>query len=1119
MTHMHAHGIACMHIADSSADYSKMYHNILFFMQLQVCILIQLVCFFYAAVFAGIAYLCVFVYALWVYLPHTAEMHRTGLPQKPDHFVNREQELEMIMESVTGSISHRSRIITVTGSPGYGKTTLANVCCHRFVSQGIPVRYVDLQDVCTIKGIVVKILYAVGSTVREPSMQQLSLWASQRQNGALVLVLDNVDCFTLSGDELKKKFSHLIKDFIVKPSLAIHVILTTQYHLSYIDSFKLVELDRLSETHAKELLLYRNPSLTANVTTTLAYFTDGNPLALQILSALLHMSNAPPIQTLLKEVHFDPVKALSPDSMHEKLNHVLKVAISYLSDEDRQCFLIVCQFPSSFDDASATVVLSHFVNESESTCLRHLQDRSLLEYNRNTQRYAVIPLLKVFVNSTSRQYREMASQFIPVYAKHLLHTAVMKQSLSEVHLQNYMKANFLGIQYLMNRYSLSNNALIFTNVDIILPFALSTFNILPLLQPVDVVEGFWFSVQKMTWNFMSKGFGGQCNEYLEEAIEFESLLADYMLNAHRNNTLGVTRLSRRAQSVQFDKLHLLVVSNCTKSITLLRYLGHLAKCSRDEGVYQNILKAIMKLASSKNNSTIDADYDIGVIYFDLNEYSLAVEFLNRSLMNNPGTQQLDAARTMVLSLQRNGQYKLAVDTVAWLVPYLLEQVNLDIYNATQHPQPLSVFLNHLETVDFDHYEDIVQNATEVLSRITDRYFAIFDLPIAVNNTVLSWSLLQNASDVLLTALQNVNVVSSSPTIMHYKEFCHESNESSRDSLYQLIRKSMCLEIVESDNVTRHLQVLWHFELYRTRVICDYSKAFLKAILSAQYLLNITSESAEDKSELATRKCNSLLEFEQDIKKLHACKIFGTGSVECQMSRSQVRLLWQMQYELAEGLAVYFASFGVLEQAKKYTEIVIEKLPQSSVERKWKVMVDHKLNLARIELSLGNYWNAVYILRNCSLTIDKEMIENIYQGTQQSTMWQSYDVSLPESQFAVLVHNYVFNTSKLLAAVVSGTVRLISQTGDVITGSHLLFAAIVALLWLLVFMTILILGSTLYCVQFICLCCSNKHNCLSKITLYLFDIITVMFAFSHVVLFYAYALHFHTSILLTYLNYI
>ena len=1042
-------------------------------------------------------------------------MHRTGLPLEPDYFVNREQELETIMQNVTGNVSHRARIITITGSPGHGKTTLANVCCHRFVSQGIPVRYVDLQDVCTIKGIIVKILYAVGWTVPDPSMEQLSMWARQRQNGVLVLMLDNVDCFTLSGDGLKKEFTRLIKDFIVKPSLAIHVILTTQYHLSYIERFQVVPLGRLSETHAKELLLFRNPSLTANVTTTLVYLTDGNPLALQILSALLNMPNAPPIQTLLKQVHFDPVKALSPDSMHEKLNHVLEVAISYLSDADHQCFLVVCQFPSSFDEASATVVLSHFVNESESTCLGHLQDRSLLEYNKNSQRYAVIPLLKAFVNSTSQQFKEMVSQFFPVYAEHLLHTAVMKQLRSEVHLQNYLKANYLGVQYLMNGYvSWSNNALTFdANLDLVLPFALSTFEILPLLQPVDAVERFWLSVQRLAWNISSEGLEGQCHDHLEQAIEFESLLADYMLSTGKNNTVEAARLSRRAQSIQFDKLQLLITSNCTKTITLLRYLGHVAKCIQDEAVYLNLLQTIcrLQLASNKTTSTTDADYNMGVIYFDLNEYSLAVEFLNRSLTGKPGIQQIHAAKTMVLAFQRSGQHKVAMDTVTWLVPYLLKQVTVDISTSAQ--QSPSVFTKHFNARSLSHepfYDELAQSYLEELYIFAERCFAILDLPVVVNNTALSWSLLQNISDRYVKRSKDINIdfTSSSMQCEYY------SSKSSEDPLFQMLRNA-CLECNKSN--TRRMLWLMQFHLYKTRVICDYSKAFMKVMMNAQNLYS--SEAAQEKFREITQLFSELVDREHYMKRMQSCNLYGTDSVECQISRGQVQLLWQMQYELADGLAVFFGSFGMLEQAKNYTEIALEKLPQSAVKKKWKVMVNHKLSLAMIELSLGNYWNAVYILHNCSLTIDKEIMETVYQTAQHSTTWQSHDLSFPESQFSVLANHYGFNASNMLCVVVSVTIKLISHEGIVITGSQLLFVAIMAVLWSLLFMTLSILGSLLYCFQFFCSCCSDRHNCLSNIILYyLFDVITLMFAFSHVVVYYTYVLHFHTAILLTYLNY-
>ena len=62
-------------------------------------------------------------------------MQRTCMTT-PGACVSRVQELETIMQNVA-STSQCSCIITIlSGSPGYGKTTLASVCCHRFVSHG-----------------------------------------------------------------------------------------------------------------------------------------------------------------------------------------------------------------------------------------------------------------------------------------------------------------------------------------------------------------------------------------------------------------------------------------------------------------------------------------------------------------------------------------------------------------------------------------------------------------------------------------------------------------------------------------------------------------------------------------------------------------------------------------------------------------------------------------------------------------------------------------------------------------------------------------------------------------------------------------------------------------------
>ena len=1036
--------------------------------------------FTYAAILAGAVFLGIIIYMFGVYLPQAAEMRMTGLPQEPDYFVNREKEQVKIMQSVTGSVSQRSRIVTITGAPGYGKTTLAIVCGHRFVSQGIPVRFVDLQHVCDIQGIVGEILYAVGSTDRHPSKTQLSRWAGQRQNGVLVLVLDNVDCFTLSGERLKE-FGDLIKDFIVRPSMAIHVILTTQYQLRYIDSFQLISLDRLSESHAKELLLYLNPSLAPNVTTVFANVTDGNPLALRILSAVLRMDHAPPISLLLEQLHFDPVNTLSPDSVHEKLNLVFKVAIGYLSDADHECFLLACQFPGSFDKASAKAVLPHFVNESALICLGHLTDRSLLEYSTNSQRYNVISLLKAFVNSTSQRYREMVSQFFPVYVKHLLQTATRKQSLSQVHFQNYLKANYLGIQYLINGYdSWINTVSNFnTNVDLILPFVLSTFNILPLLQPINAVETFWLSVQKLTWNITSEGFRGQCQEYLEQAIEFESMLAEHVLNTGRSDLVEAAGMSMRMQllSVQADSLQSLITSNCIRAAPLLRYLGQVAKYSHDEAVYQKLLKTISHLALSEDHLSVelDADCSAGILFFELHEYNLALMFLNRSLAKNP--RNFNAIKTKVLAIQGTGHTELAVDTA---IAHFRELFTLAINNITavNRDELASVFLTYLD-----------------LFLILDETELFLDL------------LLTNAREVFWP-----NEMANTPAMEYFAKHCPMEPIEPLPPRYVWINER-CVDI--AFNVTRDSLELMQFQLYKIRILSGYQTAFMDNVFTLKALQGIE----QNISKLATDLFTVVINWDINVKKLNVCRIIGTDSDECQMSRGLVWTSWQLQYEIAYSLAKFYFNFGLLERAKEYTEIVLEKLPVSSVEKKWKMLISHKLHLARIELALGNYWNAIYILRNCSLTIDKHMVGNVYKATDPYPARQNRDISLTDSHSSILLFQLhdVFNVTKMLSAVVSGTVDFISHVE--VTGSHLLFVAIVALLWLLVFSTLFVIGSTLCCIRLILSCSLARHNFLDIIRLYSIDVITIMFAFSHVLIFYAYVLHFHTTILLYYFNYI
>ena len=74
--------------------------------------------------------------------------HSNTLPRIEDQvFVGREKELNDIMRKLNSS----TRIISITGSPGFGKSSLAIHAGYRSEKLGITVYYVDLSQVSNMK--------------------------------------------------------------------------------------------------------------------------------------------------------------------------------------------------------------------------------------------------------------------------------------------------------------------------------------------------------------------------------------------------------------------------------------------------------------------------------------------------------------------------------------------------------------------------------------------------------------------------------------------------------------------------------------------------------------------------------------------------------------------------------------------------------------------------------------------------------------------------------------------------------------------------------------------------------------------------------------------------------
>ena len=111
----------------------------------------------------------------------------------PPHFIGREKECEEIIGHVT---SDSTQIVTVWGSPGFGKTATAIAVGHQLQKDGQPACFISLRELNSKDDLTSKLL----SHFRTADSKNQSLTPAdeigfifERQSDPCFLVLDNAD--------------------------------------------------------------------------------------------------------------------------------------------------------------------------------------------------------------------------------------------------------------------------------------------------------------------------------------------------------------------------------------------------------------------------------------------------------------------------------------------------------------------------------------------------------------------------------------------------------------------------------------------------------------------------------------------------------------------------------------------------------------------------------------------------------------------------------------------------------------------------------------------------------------------------------------------------------------
>lgn len=401
-------------------------------------------------------------------------------------YVNRHNETRDLM-AILDFHSSAIQIVGVVGSPSFGKSCLAINVGHDVVQQGVVVNFVNLRDVSDVDTLATKILdnARVSHSGFSSPKSALLHWLGQL-NVYTLLVLDDCDDF-LHLTKLTEKRYKEFETFIVNvanissvcPTTSFFKVLltskTTPFYLSALLSapFEEVEVKELQFEHADDMIASMVPALNSSVRFAIANLTGNSPLALRITGALLTRRHPVDLATVLSQLENDPIPFLTPDELNlEKLKPVgtsINVSYMYLDPEHQRYGRLLANFPGSFRREAAHAVLASEDSMQTYRRLTLLVEGSLLEYDKDAERYIFHRLIKAFFVYVQQkllgltgadELKEFKAQFFHYYTEnlhtltHLFTSSELLPSVkgfgSEDHNFIYLLENFADVPNVVN---------------------------------------------------------------------------------------------------------------------------------------------------------------------------------------------------------------------------------------------------------------------------------------------------------------------------------------------------------------------------------------------------------------------------------------------------------------------------------------------------------------------------------------------------------------------------------------------------------------------------------------------------------------------------------------------
>ena len=322
------------------------------------------------------------------------------VPQIRSDFVGRSEECNAVITSI---MSQPTRLFSIWGSPGFGKTSTAIAIGNQLMHQGQHVYYFSFRGVSIMKEFTSKLLGLFGRssnlhhTVNLTPADQL-LRAFESISEPLFIILDNLDELLTSSSQNEEMLNFIIE--VIQQCPSMRLITTTRRFPDFfnfrVEEFHSLRLKPLEAQASASLILKLLPqSATADLQSQISRMCGNVPLAIRLLCSLIKDSPGEFLDEIRNgaECFLDVIDGA--DYPHDfRLKELIQILFKKLSDVEKGAFISLSIFGGAefgLDAGRAIVGGSKFHANKN---IESLKKKSLIDVD--SEMYSIHPLIQSF---------------------------------------------------------------------------------------------------------------------------------------------------------------------------------------------------------------------------------------------------------------------------------------------------------------------------------------------------------------------------------------------------------------------------------------------------------------------------------------------------------------------------------------------------------------------------------------------------------------------------------------------------------------------------------------------------------------------------------------------------